>query len=203
MSKHDSGQAKAKRSSKKKPTDAIQMLMEDHRKVEKLFHQFSEADGKKQQQIAQNIFQELEVHSALEEELFYPALQSRGDSEAVMPNLQTIPVVEGEDTVDAMELDGAEADLEEETEGPDEAIQDLIATAYDDHQAVRDMIVQLKELDASSPDYRQFMIELQQAVADHVTAEEDEIFPAAQESIDIQALGKQMQQRKDEMVSAA
>ncbi|MBX3300617.1 MAG: hemerythrin domain-containing protein [Nitrospira sp.] len=203
MPKHDSGQAKAKASSKKKPTDAIQILQEDHRKVEKLFDRFLEADGKRRQQIAQQIFQELEVHSTLEEEIFYPALQNQVDSEERTPSRQSETLDEGEETVDAMKHDDTEPKFEEENEGPDEATQMMIATAYDEHRAVRDMIAQLKQKDASSPDYHQSMTELQQAVVDHVTTEEDEMFPEAQLSLDIKALGKRMQQRKREILSAA
>lgn len=81
MPSRDSNKNKANMSSPKmSSTDAIQMLKEDHRKVEKLFEQFQQADGGDKQQIAQQIFHELEVHSTLEEELFYPALENQGDS---------------------------------------------------------------------------------------------------------------------------
>ncbi|OQW37339.1 MAG: hypothetical protein A4E19_14380 [Nitrospira sp. SG-bin1] len=206
MPKRGSDRTKAKPSSKKKPSDAIQLLQEDHRRVETLFDQFLDADGGKRQQVAQQIFHELEVHSTLEEELFYPALQSQGDSadSALLEDSEDLD--EGEDstdTSDSSEMDATEVDLEEDADTPDEATDDMIATAYDEHRAVRDMIAQLKQKDASSPDFRQGMIELQQAVADHVSAEEDEMFAQAQLSVDIKMLGAQMQQRKQELLSEA
>ncbi|HEU4345566.1 MAG TPA: hemerythrin domain-containing protein [Candidatus Binatia bacterium] len=54
--------------------DAIEMLREDHRKVKELFEQFErsgDSDGK--EQVAHKTLQELELHAALEEEIFYPA----------------------------------------------------------------------------------------------------------------------------------
>lgn len=62
--------------------DAIAMLREDHRKVEKLFKEFEEAkgDGRKEK-LAHEIALELSVHSAIEEELFYPACEGKVDEE--------------------------------------------------------------------------------------------------------------------------
>lgn len=203
MPKRDSGKAKSKSpSQKKRSTDAIQMLKDDHRKVEALFEQFLEEESGKKQQIAQQIFHELEVHSTLEEEIFYPALQNQGDSVALTP-LERDEGLDREEAMDASELDEAETELEEENEDPDEDTEDMIATAYDEHRVVRDLIAQLRNNDASSLEFRQSMIELQQAVSDHVSQEEDEIFPQAQLSIDTKMLGMQMQQRKQEILSAA
>ena len=79
MPKHDSGTTNPKQSSRKNPsTDAIQMLKEDHRKVEALFDRFLEGEEGKKSQTAEQIFHELETHSTLEEELFYPAVQDPG-----------------------------------------------------------------------------------------------------------------------------
>jgi SHS2 domain-containing protein len=57
-----------------KSQDAITLLREDHRKVEDLFKQFEKAtgDGRKER-LAREICLELSVHTALEEEIFYPA----------------------------------------------------------------------------------------------------------------------------------
>lgn len=54
----------------------IDMLKQDHRKVEGLFQQFeSEEDKKVKFQIAQQVCLELTVHALLEEELVYPLLR--------------------------------------------------------------------------------------------------------------------------------
>ncbi|HET6631301.1 MAG TPA: hemerythrin domain-containing protein [Rhodanobacteraceae bacterium] len=53
--------------------NAIQMLKDDHDKVDELFKKCEKAEPNKQKQIAQQICDELKVHSAIEEEVFYPA----------------------------------------------------------------------------------------------------------------------------------
>lgn len=60
--------------------DALSLLKEDHQKVEKLFKQFEKLtksdsdDGKAE--LAQQICNELTLHAALEEEIFYPAVRA-------------------------------------------------------------------------------------------------------------------------------
>jgi hemerythrin superfamily protein len=62
--------------------DAIALLKEDHRKVEKLFKEFEEAKGEgRKERLAHDICLELSVHSALEEEIFYPACEGKVDEE--------------------------------------------------------------------------------------------------------------------------
>jgi len=61
-----------------KSQDAIALLKEDHRAVEKLFKEFEEAkgDGRKQK-LAQRICLELTIHTMIEEEIFYPACEGK------------------------------------------------------------------------------------------------------------------------------
>ena len=57
--------------------DAIQVLEEDHVKVEKAFEQFEklgEEDTEQKQQIVDMVLADLKVHTVIEEELFYPRL---------------------------------------------------------------------------------------------------------------------------------
>ena len=56
--------------------DGITLLRDDHRAVEKLFKEFEEAtgDGRKEK-LAHQICLELTVHTAIEEEIFYPACE--------------------------------------------------------------------------------------------------------------------------------
>jgi hemerythrin-like domain-containing protein len=62
--------------------NAIQLLKEDHKKVKELFEQFekTEDDGAKRQ-IVETTIHELEVHAAVEEEIFYPELREEIDEE--------------------------------------------------------------------------------------------------------------------------
>ena len=62
-------------------TDAIALLKADHRKVEDLFDQFEEARPGSRQKIAEQICAELKIHTMLEEEIFYPALQGKIEEE--------------------------------------------------------------------------------------------------------------------------
>jgi hemerythrin superfamily protein len=59
-----------------KSMDAIELLKDGHRTVEKLFEDFEKAkgDGRKEK-LAKQICFELTVHTALEEEIFYPACE--------------------------------------------------------------------------------------------------------------------------------
>ena len=65
-----------------KSQDAIALLKEDHREVEKLFKRFEEAkgDGRKQK-LAHQICLELIVHSEIEETIFYPACEGTVDED--------------------------------------------------------------------------------------------------------------------------
>ncbi|WP_324261485.1 hemerythrin domain-containing protein [Altererythrobacter sp. H2] len=62
--------------------DATHILTEDHRKVEELFSQFESASGqRKKAEIANQICNELKIHSIIEEEIFYPALDGKIDED--------------------------------------------------------------------------------------------------------------------------
>jgi hemerythrin superfamily protein len=55
-------------------TDAVALLKADHRQVEDWFAQFSKSrSDSKKQQLAAQICAALTVHTAIEEEIFYPA----------------------------------------------------------------------------------------------------------------------------------
>ena len=58
-------------------TDAIALLKADHRTVEDLFEKFESASEGKKQAIAEQICNELKIHSMIEEELFYPAFRGK------------------------------------------------------------------------------------------------------------------------------
>lgn len=58
-------------------TDAIALLKADHRKVEGLFEQFENARAGSKQRLAEQICNELKIHTIIEEEIFYPALKGK------------------------------------------------------------------------------------------------------------------------------
>jgi hemerythrin-like domain-containing protein len=65
--------AARKTSAKKKPTDAIALLKQDHEKVRGLLGQLENASGSRREKLLAQVEQELKVHTTIEEEIFYPA----------------------------------------------------------------------------------------------------------------------------------
>ena len=64
--------------------DAIKMLKDDHHAVKDLLRDYGNAGSdafKAKQQIADQVFAALEVHTTLEEEIFYPAVKAKTNDE--------------------------------------------------------------------------------------------------------------------------
>ena len=62
--------------------DALELLIADHNRVRGLFTRFKAAEGENDAQaarLATMIFQELEVHTKIEEEIFYPVVTKLSD----------------------------------------------------------------------------------------------------------------------------
>jgi len=199
MAKRTSRKSQAKRA---QPPDAVQMLKTDHKQVRKWFEQFYAGSDDDKGSIARRLFIELDIHSKLEEELFYPAVQSKleslgkmGDDFAAAENGEDINDEQVEANVD--EINGTEL----EVVGDKETASEVISAAYESHRTVDDLIQQLRSLDPNSEDYGQLFTELEEAIIEHVAEEEDVIFPLAAAHLDVQALGMKMQQRKDDLSS--
>lgn len=68
--------------------DAIALLTEDHKKVQKLFKDFEklkeEEDEERRQQLVTMICAELTIHAQIEEEIFYPAARDAVDDEDLL-----------------------------------------------------------------------------------------------------------------------
>jgi hemerythrin superfamily protein len=189
MAKRNIGKSASRTASKKKQTvDAIQRLKADHRKVEELFNQFMKGNSAEHQAIAQQIFRELKVHSTLEEELFYPMLQ--GYSASMDGKTDDI---NNENVLGVDEIDEA---------GREDLSEITITSAYDDHRMMGDQVEQLLQMNASDSEFRQGMVGFQEIVIAHVSMEEEELFPYALTTLDIRTLGRQMQERKADILSA-
>ena len=92
--------------------DALKLLAQDHREVERLFAEFEKASGRsRKEKIAREICTELKIHTAIEEEIFYPALRGK---------------IKDEDLDEAyVEHDGAKVLINDiEAGGPDEQYYD-------------------------------------------------------------------------------
>ena len=65
--------------------DPVQMLIDDHKKVKDLFQQFERADGgREKRKIVGEAIRKLRVHSALEEQVFYPAVRAVKEADDIM-----------------------------------------------------------------------------------------------------------------------
>ncbi len=76
---------------KAKAGAALEMLKEDHDRVKKSFKEFEKMDREDTealQQLVQTVCEELKVHAALEEEIFYPAVREAIDDEDIMNEAQ-------------------------------------------------------------------------------------------------------------------
>jgi len=192
----------------RKQADAVNMLKADHKKVKQLFESFHSAAPEERSDIAGQLFTELEIHTKLEEELFYPAVREKiavagpaAEEAAEDSGLDIVTETDDEaedddelevEAVDGMDLDADDVDDDEE----------LITVAYDEHQVAKDLIEQLRTLDAKASDYEELFNELEEAVLEHIAGEEDVILPLAASELDVQTLGAQMQQRRDDLLSS-
>jgi hemerythrin-like domain-containing protein len=71
----------------KSSLDAIDMLMQDHDKVEKAFRDFEKMDRQDAEacrRLVQSVCEELKTHTTLEEEIFYPAVREAIGDEDLM-----------------------------------------------------------------------------------------------------------------------
>jgi hemerythrin-like domain-containing protein len=68
--------------------DAIELLMEDHRKVQKVFKEFEkskdEMDDPRKGDMVRHCCMELKIHTQLEEEIFYPAAREAIEDEELV-----------------------------------------------------------------------------------------------------------------------
>jgi hemerythrin superfamily protein len=73
--------------SRTKHPDAIDLLKHDHDKVEKAFKQFEKIDRRDPDagsELVRTVCEDLKVHTALEEEIFYPAARDAIDDEDIL-----------------------------------------------------------------------------------------------------------------------
>ena len=61
--------------------NAIELLKQDHDKVDKLFQKVKANEDGDNTQVFEQIKQELEIHTHIEETIFYPMLKEQGDEE--------------------------------------------------------------------------------------------------------------------------
>jgi len=82
---------KAKAAKKAKKQDAIDLLKRDHAEVKKAFKEFEKAKYKDPQackNFLASICRDIEMHAAVEEEIFYPAVRARIKDDDLMNEAQ-------------------------------------------------------------------------------------------------------------------
>src|ERR1700741_3859047 len=79
--------ANGSKSSAKKE-DAVSLLEADHRKVEQLVQLLEKAPDDEKEALVKQVCTELMVHTAVEEEIFYPACREHGVDEDTMDEAQ-------------------------------------------------------------------------------------------------------------------
>ena len=139
---------------------ATQLIRRDHKKVDGLFGRFERSKKREaKQRICDLVAHELELHTALEEEIFYPAIKKYV--------------------------------------GEEETLQE----AEQEHQQAKDMISDLKSLNAEEGQFEKKFLDLVEAVRQHVQEEEGELLPKVEESeMDLLEIGEQMAERKEELL---
>lgn len=211
--KPSGGGSPRKKSGGKKDPDAVELLKADHEKVRTLFKQYPSASPQERESIAKQIFNELDIHAAIEEELFYPALREQADPKELGElELDDTDTLDAEAISEDAELDEDEDAEEKEEETDTEAAipdqeaegegEDLITLAYEDHKAMKELIQELRRLDSSSDQYRDRFMELQEAVTDHVGEEEEVLFAEAKLKLDTKKLGAEMIKRRSDLASS-
>jgi hemerythrin superfamily protein len=84
--------------------------------------------------------------------------------------------------------------------------EDLVSDAYDEHDEVDGLLENMSGTDVQSEDFQELLAQLKQSIQHHVTEEENQLFPQAEELLGTETLeqmGSQMQQMKSESKTAA
>jgi hemerythrin-like domain-containing protein len=153
--------AKAQGKASAHAEDAAKLLVEDHRKVQRIFDKFKKlksGDVEKKQDLVRTACTELRIHAMLEEEIFYPAVREKLDETG------------------------------------------LIDEAEVEHAVAKQLIGELEEMTPEEEMYDAKFTVLGEYVNHHVAEEEKEIIPQAKKAkVDMQALGKEIQQRRQEL----
>jgi len=118
--------------------NVINLLKQDHRSVEKLFSDFQEG---RDRSVVEEICNELDLHTRLEEEIVYPVLRA------------DVPDGEG-----------------------------MAEHAEEEHKEARQLVGRVRETDDASH-LDELIQELQTAVEEHVSEEENEVFPKMEEAL--------------------
>lgn len=89
QSKQAAAQSAVQQSGQSASADAIALLKNDHREVEKLFAEYEQATNRsRKQSIIQQVAQMLKIHAELEEQIFYPAVRQEAEADDKLDEAQ-------------------------------------------------------------------------------------------------------------------
>jgi len=183
------------------PLDALELLKKDHDSVRTLFRRYDKVltGSPERETLIQNICQELEMHAAIEEKLFYPVLQdpeigsSMNTADRESGDRHRLHDQEDETSDDeyVSSTNGAAGYDDEETFDLDESDDEwnIIGKAYEDHGIVKALIEDLRHLPTNSQEKHNLLLILRDAVINHMKEEEDQLFPIARINLDLKQLG--------------
>jgi hemerythrin superfamily protein len=94
--------------------NAAQLIRKDHKKVEGLIKRFTQAkNAEARKRIANQVLEELEVHTKLEEEIFYPAVRRELHEEEMLDEAQSEHDQARQLMHELMTMDGADGTFDE------------------------------------------------------------------------------------------
>lgn len=150
--------------------NAIELLTRDHQEATMLLDELENADTDQLETADENTtavrghqdtFRKLKnaltMHTQMEEQIFYPALEGFDETRA------------------------------------------LVEEAYQEHQGVDELLEELSALNPTDEDWANKIEELRENLDHHISEEENEMFPKAEEILgqeELQKLGRQMEQMK-------
>jgi hemerythrin-like domain-containing protein len=163
------------------PVLATQILRDDHKRLTGLFRQIEAVDQRAHAMksgVALEIFMEIEIHSAVEEQIFYPA---------ILAALNVQSEVNGGRQGHKMKVELNAA---------------MVDQSISDHREIEGLIQRLRRLPIDSTDFRDGMEELEQLITSHIEEEEQLTFPAAEELLkeELSPLGAQIQDMRDDLL---
>lgn len=181
--------------------DAIDMLKQDHKRVEQLGKDFQNAeDNSEKKSIATKILLELTVHAKLEEELVYPLLEKIARIKPEQTGSNGSDGKEASDEQREMSQSPQQGEKEQEGEEDEEEKQE-IDEAYVEHHMVKLLIGELEHANPGDKQYDARVKVLIEMVKHHVKEEESELLPRLRASgEDMQALGEKLSKRKQQLL---
>lgn len=141
----------------------FKMLIDDHRKVSKLFKELESSNGKAtkaRQHVFDQLKNELNLHTDIEEKYMYPLLENEEDTKS------------------------------------------MVLEAYEEHNVVKDLLAEIEGEEIGSDTWEAKLKVMQENVEHHVSEEEEELFPDAEDILSEETLNQLAQQIDEAKASA-